>query len=206
MIVVFANMEEQEFDIYTESGKTTVPFVQAGLIKEIARMQDILYVTAASYVKAEQLISLADSYGVKDSGEPLYIHTTKPGCLFLSEINLGFSSPSDFKSVDSLGDQLKQSPLSDLLRQGELEIVSQSKAKRISARYASEANLLTQKHNRETQQRMGGEEDIHRNPSHMIPKGGDLRGDDVIPIDLEKRSFSGGGMGANERGLLPDSF
>lgn len=207
MIIVFANMEEKHFDIYSESGKTSVPFIQASLIKHIAGKQQILYVTSATYTTLEDLISLADSAGGEEKNEPLYIHTTKIGCLFLSEINMTFSSPADFKSIEDIGeDCIKRQPLLNLIRAGELEIVSMSRAKRIKARYNAEHQLIVQKQQQQSQRNTQNNSTAteHTEGLTMVPIGGNIKSDDVIPIDLEKKSFGGGGSLANESSLLRD--
>jgi len=206
MIIVFANMKEKEFDLYTDSGRTTIPFVQAGLVKNIVGSDKVLYVTAATYVNTDQLISLADSAGpVAQQGEPIYIHTTRAGCLVISEpeMKLSFNGPADFKSIDDIGvKDINQSPLlSRLLKSGDLEIVSESKVKRIKARLTAEKQIQTKKQAAEMANRITTTE--HTSGLAMQPIGKDMNPDDIIPIDVEKVSFGGGGSTTNEGSLLP---
>ncbi len=202
MIIVFADMGQQTFKFYTEQGLSTIPFADLDTIKELLNDNEIMYVTNAMKVDIEDLVNFAnqnknDATLVHKETGPILVHSTGPGCLYLSEVEVTFKNPQTFYVLENIKSKNEKtaSLIDNLLKNGQLEKVSSSRAEEIKRQYKRKQDIIQQKQDEELARRSTDS----RGSGQETAMSGEY---DAIPIDLEKQSF-GSKSEANEGRMLP---
>ena len=148
-MIVFLDMGSQIISVYTEQGRTDVPFEQAGALKKIITGQ-ALYVTNAIEVDSQSVIDLVsgivghevgNNVGVvsksaamvKPSTSPTHIHFDSPKKLIIDE-ELVFEGECDIKPLDAeMLAKIESTPLmQNLLKSGKLKVIGNAKLKQLN--------------------------------------------------------------------------
>lgn len=137
-MIVLLDIEKQKITFYGKKGMVDIPFTQAGALYDHVDSENVLYITNAIEVNAEDIINMIREMGVKieddivqDTGIK-YLHGITEGTIYIDE-TLKFEGPFDCKVIDQqLSQVINASPiLQDLIKNKKIEIIGERRRARL---------------------------------------------------------------------------
>lgn len=150
--VVFVNEEDQSVMIVDGKTVQVISWRNLNVIAGFLRGKEVYYVTAAEYVKGDEIVGLLSevtSQEVEDIGpSQQYMRSKLLGKVIIPGVDGGemiFQGPTDFWSMDRLKpDFLKRFPmLKSMLDSGKVEFVDETEKARIIAELEQKRSRLT---------------------------------------------------------------
>ncbi len=141
-MIVLLDIEKQKIIFYGKKGMIDIPFSQAGALYDHADSENILYITNAIEVNAEDIINMIRGMGIKieddivqDTGTK-YLHGITEGTIYIDE-TLKFEGPFDCKVIDQqLSQVINASPiLQDLIKNKKIEIIGERRRARLMGNF-----------------------------------------------------------------------
>ena len=205
-MIVFANVDRQEFELYDGQGKQTVRFGDTTLLYDLTKNEKLIYITSAMNVSFDDLSEFATPAGgrpplsPKEDNDAKYIHMTGKGIMTINDL-AEFEGPLDFRTLESLKlSSLEDSDiLTKLVNDKLLEMVSATEAERIKRRYDQERNTKKAKEQLEEDRRSTSD------TGKSEVQAGEKIITDAIPIEIGGGTRPAG-RSSNEGSLLPPDF
>ena len=212
-MIVFLNMGNGCLDIYTNEGKRQCLFSDIEAIKQIIGNEKVIYITSAQEATAQDVVEVIETVSstiVKEAvqkDEKTYLRTTSKGCMLIQELDMKFNNPSHFVPLEELyerhgKDVFQEHPvLKKMLKNGQLQIVTESQAAKIRKDY-----FAGQKKRQSKQDKALDNIIVDRKIDDYIGTYEDeisSTGDDYIEIDVKPGPVT---STSNEGSLLPDDF
>ncbi len=212
-MIVFLNMKNGCLDIYTNEGLKQCLFSDTETIKQIIGNEKAIYITSAQEATANDIIEVVNSVSstiVQEAvkkNEKTFLRMTMKGCMLIQELDIKFDNPSHFISLDDLfekhgKDVFQEHPiLKKMLKNGQLQIITESQAAKIKKNYFIEQNKRQSKQDKALDNIL-----VEGEVNKYIDTYGDdssATGQDWIEIDVKSGPVS---STSNEGSLLPDDF
>ncbi len=141
-MIVLLDIEKQKITFYGKKGMVDIPFTQAGALYDHVDSENVLYITNAIEVNAEDIMNMIRGMGVKIEDDIIqdtgikYLHGITEGTIYIDE-TLKFEGPFDCKVIDQQLSQVINVShiLQDLIKNKKIEIIGERRRARLMGNF-----------------------------------------------------------------------
>lgn len=196
-MIVLLDVDSKAAIVYTDNGKRTIPFHQIDDMIDIVGRGNITYVTQGVETTAHDIVSTVKTSfgGWVESGvskaewdglgldqETYFIHSTKPGPLYVEDIGFSFNGKDDCRPLTDKMRKLiqKSALLKELIKNGHVEIINSSQMRKVVQEAQNKRKKWEQKRKQDEESRR------KNNPggSSDDDDDGGVNNGDIIEIDM----------------------
>ena len=204
-------MKDRCLDIYSENGCNHCSFSETETIKQLIGNEKIIYITKAIETTRQDVLDIVDSLAnsmtkqmLQQTGEKAYLRSTLKGYMHLPDLETTFEGPVHFVPLNDIFEKYgkdifqKNKTLNNMLRNGKLQILTETQRSKLSDQYfEEEKQKQTKKDESLDNIIVDGSVDDYMN------NDGQTNYHDAIEIDVKGAGSKGS---TNEGSLLPDDF
>ncbi len=197
-MIILLDIEKQKLTLYGEKGIVNIPFAQAGSMYDYLDSDNVLYITNAIEVNADDILNMIKGMGIAVGEDPVqdtgtkYLHGTSEGTIFIDE-TMKFEGLFDCKPItQEMAQIIKNSiVLQGLIRNKKIEIIGERRRNKLRKEFKK-----SQEKQLEKQQLIDSGLDDMILKTKVADWDGTLPGDDhsdVIAVDIGGRGRVGAG-------------
>lgn len=185
-MIILVNKNDKIVYLYNETGQVKIPFSDIYLIKNYMQDKSANYVTAATEVKAEDVINLICSQSneqISATSKNNYLHSTIEGIMYIPDIDLKFEGKYDCKLYDKkIKNLIEESDLlKNLIKIGKIEIVNELQRRNLAQQAKSKQKDILFK---QKQRDAALDQIIVDKPAQLVAEEGIINNNDTEELDI----------------------
>jgi len=138
-MILFVDVEKNMLKLYGEKGLQNIPFSEVSFLEDYIGKENILYVTNATEVNADDVKKLICSITgqtvkeMEDISNNYYIHSTVNETIVIPDINVKFEGSTDCKLLDNeMKKMIENSPLlMSLIKSNKIRIIKEGEKRHL---------------------------------------------------------------------------